>query len=113
MKKFKVFISSVLKELLNERLAVQETITEGAVLSRYFEVEMWEEFPPMSLSSRDAYIEKLKESDIYIGLFGNEYGTSEEDGFSPTERQKQKESIFSFSLKVKQMKGDMKNLKDC
>jgi len=87
MKRFKVFISSVLKEFLNERLAVQETITESAVLSRCFEVELWEEFPPMSLSSREAYVEKLKESDIYIGLFGNEYGAPEEDGFSPTERE--------------------------
>ena len=30
-----------------------------------------------------------------------------------TEQQKQKGNIFSFSLKVKQMKEGMKNLKDC
>ena len=87
MKKIKIFISSVLKELMNERLAVQETITENELLGRYFEVEMWEGFPPMAIPSREAYLEKLKECDIYIGLFGNEYGTPEEDGFSPTERE--------------------------
>jgi hypothetical protein len=48
---------------------------------------MWEGFPPMAVPSREAYLEKLKECDIYIGLFGNEYGIPEEDGFSPTERE--------------------------
>ena len=87
MKKIKIFISSVLKELINERLAVQEAITENGFLSRYFEVEMWEGFPPMAVPSREAYLEKLKECNIYIGLFGNEYGIPEEDGLSPTERE--------------------------
>ena len=87
MKKIKIFISSVLKELINERLAVQEAITKNGFLSRYFEVEMWEGFPPMAVPSREAYLEKLKECDIYIGLFGNEYGIPEEDGLSPTERE--------------------------
>ncbi len=87
MNKIKIFISSVLKELMNERLAVQEAIAENNFLSSHFEVEMWEEFPPMAVPSRKAYIEKMKECDIYIGLFGNEYGTPEEDGLSPTERE--------------------------
>jgi predicted HTH transcriptional regulator len=87
MKKIKIFISSVLKELMNERHAVQEAITENDFLSHYFEIEMWEGFPPMAVPSREAYLEKLKECDIYIGLFGNEYGTPEEDGLSPTERE--------------------------
>ncbi len=87
MKKTKIFISSNLKELTNERLAVQEAIAESEFLSRYFEVEMWEGFPPMAVPSRVAYLEKLKECDVYIGLFGNEYGTPEEDGLSPTERE--------------------------
>ncbi len=87
MKKVKIFISSVLKELMNERLAVQEAITENEFLSCYFDVEMWEGFPPMAVPSREAYLEKLKECDIYIGLFGNEYGVPEEDGLSPTERE--------------------------
>lgn len=87
MKKIKIFISSVLRELLNERLAVQEAITENDLLSRHFDVEMWEGFPPMAVPSREAYLEKLEECDIYIGLFGNEYGTPEKDGLSPTERE--------------------------
>ncbi len=47
---------------------------------------MWEGFPPMAVPSRETYLVKLKECDIYIGLFGNEYGVPEEDGLSPTER---------------------------
>ncbi len=66
MKKVKIFISSVLKELMNERLAVQETITENEFLSCYFDVEMWGGFPPMAVPSREAYLVKLKECDIYL-----------------------------------------------
>lgn len=73
MKKFKVFISSAQKELRTERIAVEEVIAETEILSRYFKAEMWEGFPPMGVPPRKGYIEKLKECDVYIGIFGKEY----------------------------------------
>jgi predicted HTH transcriptional regulator len=73
MKKIKVFISSSQRELRTERIAVQEVILETEILNRYFEIEMWEEFPAMGISPRKAYLEKLKECEIYIGIFGKEY----------------------------------------
>lgn len=107
MKKIKIFISSVLKELMNERLAVQEAIIENEFLSRYFDVEMWEGFPPMAVPSREAYLEKLKECDIYIGLFGNEYGIPEEDGLHQPkgniEGQRLMGNIFLSFSKIKQI----------
>ncbi|MGD0885528.1 MAG: ATP-binding protein [Thermodesulfovibrionales bacterium] len=116
MKKIKIFISSALKELMNERLAVKEAITDNEFLNRYFDVEMWEGFPPMAVPSRRAYLEKLKECDIYIGLFGNEYGTPEEDGLSPTEREyrqaKADDKYILVFLKGKTDTGRDEKLKD-
>ncbi len=68
MKKFKVFISSDQKELGTERIAIKEVIAEKEILSRYFEVEMFEEFPPMDISAQRGAIERLKPCDVYIGL---------------------------------------------
>lgn len=80
MKKFKVFISSTQKELRTERIAVQEVIAETEILSRYFEVEIFEELPPMGIPAQKGAIESLKLCDVYIGIFGNEYSkpTAEE-----------------------------------
>jgi len=73
MKKFKVFISSAQQELRTERIAVQEVITETEILYRYFEVEMFEEFPPMGVPAQKGAIERLKPCDVYIGIFDKKY----------------------------------------
>ena len=33
------------------------------------------------------YLDEVEQSDLYVGLFGNDYGTEDEDGISPTERE--------------------------
>lgn len=81
MKKIKVFISSTLKELRTERIAVQELISETETLSRYFEAVMWEEFPPTGGPPRIAYLERLKDCEIYIGIFGIEYSEATVDEY--------------------------------
>jgi len=73
MKKFKVFISSAQKELRTERIAVHEVIAETEILHRYFEVEMFEEFPPRGVPAQKEAIERLKLCDVYIGIFDKEY----------------------------------------
>lgn len=87
MLKFKIFISSVQKELETERLAIDELITDSPVLSRYFETVLFERTPARAVSSKKAYLDALKGSDIYIGILGFEYGTMGKDGFSATERE--------------------------
>ena len=87
MYKFKIFISSVQKELETERLAVDELIIDNPVLSRYFETVLFEKIPAMAVSSRKAYLDSLKKSDVYIGILGFEYGRVGKDGFSATERE--------------------------
>lgn len=88
MKKIKIFISSVMNELEVERLAVDEAVTTDELLHHYFETVMWEKFCAKGKTSRESYIEELNESDIYLGLFGNEYGSPDaHDKISPTERE--------------------------
>ena len=33
------------------------------------------------------YLDEVEQSDLYVGLFGNDYGTEDEDRISPTERE--------------------------
>jgi ATP-dependent DNA helicase RecG len=106
MFKFKIFISSVQKELETERLAIDELVTDNPVFSRYFETVLFEKIPAMAVSSKKAYLDSLKKSDIYIGILGFEYGTVGRNGLSPTEREyrlatKYKKTILFF-IKGKQ-----------
>lgn len=87
MNKFKIFISSVQKELETERLAIDELVIDSPVLSRYFETILFEKIPALTVSSKKAYLDSLKKSDIYIGILGHGYGTVGKDGLSATERE--------------------------
>lgn len=102
IKKFKVFISGNQKELKKERLAVKEAILGNAVLREFFDVFIFEELPAKGRSPFMTYLKEVDDSDIYIGIIGNKYGTKGRDGLSPTEREfrrflkskRQKELLF-------------------
>lgn len=116
MHKFKIFISSVQKELETERLAIDELITDNPVLSMYFETVLFEKIPAMAVSSKKAYLDALKKSDVYIGILGFEYGILGKDGLSATEREyhlasKHKKAILFF-IKGKQDEKRDKRIKE-
>lgn len=56
MKKYKIFISGVQKELKAERRAVKDFITKDILLSEYFEVFLFEDSPAKGKSAERAYI---------------------------------------------------------
>lgn len=85
--KFKVFISGNQKELREERFTAKAFITEDILLKKHFEAFIFEETPASGKSSKVAYLEKLKDGDIYIGLLGQKYGVIGSDGLSATERE--------------------------
>ena len=87
VKKFKAFVSGNQKELKEERLAVKEVILGTALLRRFFGVFVFEELPATGRSPVFTYLKEVDDSDIYIGIVGNEYGTKSKDGLSPTERE--------------------------
>lgn len=82
-----LFLSSVQKELQHERRALKEFIEGDALLRRYFEVFLFEDLPAKDRKADDVYLEEVEQCDVYVGLFGNEYGSEDAQGISPTERE--------------------------
>lgn len=82
-----IFVSSVQKELSLERRAIKDFVEGNALLRRYFEVFLFEDLPVQDRNPDDVYLEEVEQSDVYLGLFGNEYGLENSNGKSPTERE--------------------------
>lgn len=85
MKKYKIFISGVQKELKEERRAVKDFILGDVLLSEYFDVFLFEDSPAESKSAEKAYLDEVNKCDIYIGILGYQYGGISKDKMSPTE----------------------------
>ena len=101
MRKYKVFISGVQKELKAERRAVKAAILGDVLLSEYFDVFLFEDAPARGKSPESSYLNEVRGSDIYIGLLGDLYGGSVGGGMSPTEdefreAQKQQKEILIY-----------------
>ncbi|GBE39013.1 MAG TPA: DUF4062 domain-containing protein [Nitrospirae bacterium] len=86
--KYKIFISSVQGEFKQIRLDLKAFLTGDAVLHRFIsEVFLFEELPARDQRADRVYLEEVEHCDIYIGIFGNEYGNEDPNGLSPTERE--------------------------
>jgi predicted HTH transcriptional regulator len=82
-----LFISSVQKELQQERRALKEFVQGDALIRRFFGVFLFEDLPARDRKADDVYLEEVEQCDAYVGLFGNEYGSEDDGGISPTERE--------------------------
>ena len=81
----KIFISSVQKEFAVERKALAEYLSGDPLLRRFFETFLFERDVPASDRRPDAvYLDEIRNCDLYLGLFGNDYGWENTDGLSPT-----------------------------
>ncbi|MCK4537027.1 MAG: DUF4062 domain-containing protein, partial [Desulfuromonadales bacterium] len=81
----KIFISSVQKEFARERKVLADYLAGDALFRRFFETFLFERDVPASDRRPDeVYLEEVAHCDIYIGLFGREYGRENDDGLSPT-----------------------------
>lgn len=85
--KYKIFISSVQREFAKERKALAMFIRKDIVLSKFFEVFLFEETPAANASPKMIYLKEVARSDIYLGVIGEKYGYEDEDGVSATERE--------------------------
>ena len=83
----RIFISSVQREFAKERKALAEMIRKDMLLGTFFEVFLFEETTAQNRSVQSVYLDEVRNSDIYLGLFGTEYGFEDEKGVSPTERE--------------------------
>jgi predicted HTH transcriptional regulator len=85
--KKRIFISSVQKELAAERRAVKDYIQGDPLLGRFFDVFLFEDLPASDRRADEVYLKEVGRCDVYLGLFGNEYGYEDAKGLSPTERE--------------------------
>jgi len=83
----KIFISSVQKEFAAERRALKDYLQGDALLRRFFEVFLFEELPASDQRADAVYLDEVARCDIYLGLFGDEYGWEDGEGLSPTHRE--------------------------
>jgi len=82
-----VFISSVQKELIEERRAVKAFVEGDALLRRFFTVFLFEDLPASDRRADSVYLAEVNRCAVYVGLFGDEYGFEDAGGVSPTERE--------------------------
>ncbi len=86
--RLRIFISSVQKEFEDLRANLKAFLTNDAALRRFIgEVFLFEELPAKDQRADQAYLTKLTSCDIYLGLFGYDYGLEDDEGVSPTERE--------------------------
>jgi ATP-dependent DNA helicase RecG len=83
----RIFISSVQKELADERRAVHDFVRGDALLRRFFDVFLFEDLPASDRRADEVYLDEVGRCPIYVGLFGQEYGFEDATGLSPTERE--------------------------
>jgi len=87
MTSVRIFISSVQKEFADERAALRDYLRGDALMRRFFEVFLFEDVPAADRRADDLYLDEVRRCDIYVGLFGNDYGSESAEGLSPTERE--------------------------
>ena len=81
----RIFISSVQKEFAEERRVLGEYLSGDPLFRRFFATFLFEYNVPASDRRPDeVYLEEVAHSDLYVGLFGNEYGRENAEGLSPT-----------------------------
>ena len=83
----RIFVSSVQSEFAQEREALRGYVREDALLRRFFDVFLFEDAPASSRRPDELYLDEVGRCDVYVGLFGWGYGSEDEAGGSPTERE--------------------------
>ncbi|MFH1146648.1 MAG: DUF4062 domain-containing protein [Pseudomonadota bacterium] len=84
----KIFVSSVQKEFKQIRLDLKAFLLGDAVLHRFIsEVFLFEELPAKDRRADQVYLGEVERCDIYVGIFGYDYGDEDQNGISATERE--------------------------
>jgi hypothetical protein len=73
--RLKIFISSVQSEFKQIRQDLKAFLIGDAFLHRFVaDVFLFEELPAKDRRSDEVYLTEVKRCDIYLGIFGYEYG---------------------------------------
>ena len=87
MNKLKIFISSVQSEFATERQNLFQYLMSDPLFGLFFEPFIFENIPATDQRVDKVYLGEVGRCDIYLGLFGKEYGFQDTEGISPTERE--------------------------
>ena len=87
MNTIRIFISSVQREFAQERKALRDFLQNDPLMRKFFDFFLFEDVPALDLRPDNLYLDEVEQSDLYVGLFGNDYGFEDKDGISPTERE--------------------------
>ncbi len=87
MTPIRIFLSSVQREFARERLHVRDYLRGDPLLRRFFEVFLFEDVPASDRRPDEVYLAEVERAEIYVGLFGADYGFEDAHGVSPTERE--------------------------
>ena len=79
MQRKKVFISSVQSEFAAERQILFEYLISDALLGKFFEPFIFENIPALSVHPYAVFLNEVQKCDIYLGIFGEQYGYEDED----------------------------------
>ena len=115
--RLQIFISSVQKELAEDRRVAKAFIEHDPLLRRFFTVFLFEDLPAGDRRADAVYLAEVDRSAIYAGLFGNDYGFEDTGGLSPTEREFDRATsqgklrlIFIKGMEDRQRHSKMKTL---
>jgi ATP-dependent DNA helicase RecG len=87
MKPIRIFISSVQKEFAKERAALRDYLRMDPLFQQFYDVFLFEDVPAQNRRADELYLDEVKKCDIYIGLFGCDYGSEDAQGLSPTQHE--------------------------
>lgn len=87
MRTLRLFISSVQKEFAAERTALAAYLRGDPLLRRFFEAFVFEEAPAADRRADEVYLDEVQRCEVFVGLFGRDYGFEDAKGVSPTERE--------------------------
>ena len=87
MDRHRIFISGVQEEFAGERAVLRAHLRDSPFLRGCFDAFLSEDVPAVGRRPEQVYLEELRQSHLYLGLFGDDYGTAAADGVSPTERE--------------------------
>jgi len=82
-----IFVSSVQKELAEDRRSVKAFIEGDPMLRRFLTVFLFEDLPAGDRRADAVYLAEVDRCSVYVALFGNDYGFEDSEGLSPTERE--------------------------
>ena len=67
--------------------ALRDFLNDDPLMRRFFDVFLFEDVPVSDRRPDALYLNEVEQSDLYVGLLGNDYGFEDKDGISPTERE--------------------------